>query len=137
MNRYKTLCSALGFASLISIASSQAHAVAHPFEFHADARMVHQEQGSIEKAYGYMNVITDKDGNGSINVMFSNASHVSEAGFNASVKFLNPAGVIIREESFNCWMDSTGVDGPIECLVSKPLMTSTFDSIEVDFYLSE
>ena len=119
------------------VASSQAHAVAHPYEFHADAKMAHQEQGPVDKAYGYMNVITDKDGNGSINVMFSNASHVNEAGFNASVKFLNTAGAVVREENFNCWMDSTGIEGPLECKVSKPLMTSNFESIQVDFYLSK
>ena len=137
MNKFKAFYTAAWFAPLISIASSQAHAVAHPFEFHADAKMAHQEQGPVDKAYGYMNVVTDQEGNGSINVMFSNDSHVNEAGFNASVKFLNTSGVVIREESFNCWMDSNGIEGPVECMVSKPLMSSNFESIEVDFYLSE
>ena len=137
MNKFAMHFTAAWFAPMLMIASSQVHAVAHPFEFHADARMAHQEQGPVDKAYGYMNVITDKHGNGSINVMFSNASHVNEAGFNASVKFIGTAGAVVREESFNCWMDSTGIEGAIECKISKPLMTSTFESIQVDFYLSE
>jgi hypothetical protein len=137
MNKFTSFYMAAWLAPLLTIASNQAHAVAHPFEFHADAKMAHQEQGPVDKAYGYMNVITDEDGNGSINVMFSNASRVNEAGFNASVKFFDTAGAVVREESFNCWMDSTGIEGPIECLVSKPLMTSNFESIQVDFFLSE
>lgn len=114
-----------------------ANAASHPFEFHADARMQHEQLGPIEQAYGYMNVVTDENGNGSINVMFSNGSGLDLAQFNARVKFLDTAGAIIKEEYFDCWIDAEGLQEAVECKVTRPLSLSSFDSIEVDFYLSE
>ena len=64
------------------------HAASLPFEFHADAVMTHERYGPVEDAYGYMNVITDGNGKGTINVMFSNASALERAQFNARVRFL-------------------------------------------------
>ncbi len=122
---------------LALLGSLPAAAAAHPFEFHADARMQHERYGPVEQAYGYMNVITDANGNGSINVMFSNGSGLDLAQFNARVKFLDTAGAIIREEYFDCWMDAEGLQEAIECKVTKPLSISAFEAVEVDFYLSE
>ncbi len=113
------------------------NAASHPFEFHANARMQHEQYGPIEQAYGYMNVITDDNGNGSINVMFSNGSGLDLAQFNARVKFLDTAGAIIKEEYFDCWIDAEGLQEAIECKITKPLSLSDFESVEVDFYLSE
>lgn len=112
-------------------------AAPHPFEFHADGRMVHAQYGPVDRAYGYMNVVTDGAGNGTINVMFSNGSGRDLAQFNARVKFIDTAGAVIREEHFDCWMDAEGLREAIECKVTKPLSAANFDSIEVDFYLSE
>jgi len=124
----------LPLALLISIPAA---AASHPFEFHADASMQHEQYGPIEQAYGYMNVVTDDNGNGTINVMFSNGSGLDLAQFNARVKFLDTAGAIVKEEYFDCWMDAEGLREAIECKVTKPLSLSNFDSVEVDFYLSE
>jgi len=41
------------------LGSMQAFAVPHPFDFHADATMVHHDFGPVENVYGYMNVFTD------------------------------------------------------------------------------
>ncbi len=122
---------------LALLGSKTAGAAPHPFEFHTDARMQHELYGPIEQAYGYMNVVTDDNGNGTINVMFSNGSGLDLAQFNARVKFLDSAGAIIREEYFDCWMDAEGLQEAIECKVTKPLSLSNFDAVEVDFYLSE
>ena len=124
----------LPLSLLISIPPA---AASHPFEFHADARMQHEQLGPIEQAYGYMYVITDDKGNGTISVMFSNGSGLDLAQFNARVKFLDTAGAIVKEEYFDCWMDAEGLQEAIECKVTKPLSLSNFDSVEVDFYLSE
>jgi hypothetical protein len=112
-------------------------AASQPFEFHADGKMVHAQRGPVDRAYGYMNVLTDSEGNGTINVMFSNGSGQDLAQFNARVKFLDTMGAIIREEYFDCWMDAEGLREAIECKVTKPLSVTNFDSIAVDFYLSE
>ena len=125
---------ALLFMSLVC--SQPATAASHPFEFHADARMVDAQLGPIDQAYGYMNVVTDSEGNGTINVMFSNGSGQDLAQFNARVKFLDTMGAVIREEHFDCWMDAEGLQEAIECKVTKPLSVTVFDTIEVDFYLS-
>jgi surface antigen len=119
------------------LASKQALAVAHPYDFHADARMVHQNLGPVDKAYGYMNVVTDTNGNGIINVMFSNGSRLNWARFNARVKFLDVAGEVIKEEYFEHRIAAAGNDGAIERKVTKPLAVSNFDSIQVDFYLTD
>ena len=121
----------------ILLVSNPAGAVAHPYEFHADAKMKIADQGPVDRAYGYMNVITDPNGYGEINVMFSNASRVNEAEFNAQVKFLSQSGAVIKEEIFNCWIDSTGIDEPFECKISKPVTLTDFDSIKVDFFLTD
>lgn len=131
----KLLAAALLPLSLLF--SLTAGAASHPFEFHADARMQHALHGPVEQAYGYMNVITDDKGNGSITVMFSNGSGLDLAQFNARVKFLDSAGAIIKEEYFDCWMDAEGLREALECKVTKPLSLSSFDSVEVDFYLSD
>lgn len=137
MYKFALIYTAALLGPLFMLAGSQAGAVTHPYEFHADAKMLIVDQGPVERAYGYMNVSTDPGGDGEINVMFSNASRVNEAEFNARVRFLDRAGATIREESFNCRIDATGIEGPVECKVSKPLTLTDFDSIEVDFFLTE
>lgn len=114
-----------------------AYAVAHPYEFHADARMQLQSYGAVDEAYGYMYVETETDGNGTITVMFSNASEVDLARFNARVKFLDARGALLGEEYFDCWIDSAGFREAVECKLSRPLALPGFDSIEVDFFLSD
>lgn len=120
-----------------SIMFNQAYAVAHPYEYHADAKMQLQSYGPVDDAYGYMYVETDINGNGTITVMFSNASDVDLARFNAHVKFLDVAGAVIGEEYFDCWIDREGMREAIECKLSRPLAHTGFDSIQVDFYLSD
>ena len=117
--------------------SSPASAVSHPYEFHADARMRYENLGPIENAYGYLNIVTDQSGNGVINVMFSNASRLNVAMFNARVKFISASGTVIREEKFDCWIDAAGYREATECKVTKPLGLGGFESVEVDFYLSD
>ena len=123
--------------SVFSFVCNQAYAVSHPYEFHADAKMQMQSHGPVDNAYGYMFIETDIDGNGSITVMFSNASEVDFARFNARVKFLDTAGALIGEEYFDCWIDREDVNEAIECRLTRPLSHSSFDSVQVDFYLSD
>ncbi len=121
----------------ISFMFNQAYAVAHPYEFHADAKMQLQSHGPVDNAYGYMYIETDIQGKGTITVMFSNASEVEMARFNARIKFLDGSGAVIDEENFSCWIDAEGYSEAIECKVSRPLEHTEFDSIQVDFYLSD
>lgn len=116
---------------------SHVHAVAQAYEYHADARMQLPSHGPVDDAYGYLYVETDADGNGTITAMFSNASEVGMARFNAHVKFLDPAGAVVGEELFACWIDREGMLEAIECKLSRPLAHSGFESIKVDFYLSD
>ncbi len=122
---------------VVSFMFNQAYAVAHPYEFHADSKMQLQSYGPVDDAYGYMYVETDIEGNGTITVMFSNASEVDLARFNAHVKFLDAGGAVIGEEYFDCWIDREGLREAIECKLSRPLAHSGFDSIQVDFFLSD
>lgn len=137
MNRFATICTVALFSSMSGLVISQAQAASHPYEFHADAKMAYLDKAPVDNAYGYMNLLTDDDGNGLINVMFSNASHVEEADFNASVKFLDHAGSVIKEEKFVCWIDSAGIEDQTECKISKFVTLQDFESIEVDFFLSD
>ena len=125
-------------ASLVLLtATVSVSAASHPFEYHADARMQHESLGPVDQAYGYLNIVTDDGGNGTINVMFFNGSGLDLAQFNAHVRFLDAAGSVIEEQHFDCWLDAAGLQEAIECKVTKPLSRSDFDSIQVDFFLSE
>jgi len=137
MNKTLLKIASICLVPLSLLGTRQALAVSHPYDFHADAKMVHQNIGPVEKAYGYMNVVTDTRGNGIINVMFSNGSPLNWARFNARVKFLNAAGVVVKEEYFDYRIAAAGNEGAIERIVTKPLTVSDFDTIQVDFYLSD
>lgn len=120
-----------------SFVFNQAYALAHPWDFQADARMQLQNHGPVEDAYGLVYLETDGNGDGMITVMFSNASEVDLARFNARLKFLDARGALLGEEHFDCLIDSAGFREAIECKLSRPLAHNGFDSIQVDFYLSD
>ena len=123
---------------LVSIfGANLSYAATNPFNFHTDAKMVQKSHGPVDKAYGYMNVVTDNNGKGVINVMFSNGSRIDWARFNADVKFLNAAGSVIKQEHFARRLKAANHDGAAEHKLIKPLTISNFDSIQVDFYLSD
>ena len=136
MNRLSVLIAGMLLA-IASFISNSAFAVSHPYDFHVDAKMVHKNHGPVENAYGYMNIITNDNGSGTINVMFSNGSRLNLARFNARVKFLNASGSVIKEEHFGHRISAASFTGAVERKVSKPLTVSNFDSIQVDFYLSD
>ena len=112
-------------------------AVGHPYEFTADARMKNNGAAPIDKAYGFMTVFTDRNGSGTIDVMFSNGNRAHSARFNARVKFLDTDGTVIREEYFDHWLAAAEFDEAIEGKVTKHLPLSDFESIQVDFFLSD
>ena len=134
----KAIISAVALSIPITlISASPSFAASQAFEFHADATMRHELYGPVDNAYGYMNVITDGDGKGTINVMFSNASELAQAQFNARVRFLNSTGKVVQVEIFDCWIDAEDLREAGECKVSQPLRVTGFDSVEVDFYLTD
>lgn len=137
MKKYTLNVVAILLISLSAFASNPAYGDSHSYDFHADAKMAHKNFGPIDKAYGYMNVITDNSGKSTINVMFSNGSEIDWARFNARVKFLDSSGLVIEEEHIYRWIDAAGVDGAEERRVSKSLTVTEFETIEVDFYLSD
>jgi len=137
MNKNTLIATAALWILATLAAASQSATAAQPAEYHADATMVHERFGAVDKAYGYMNVVTDGKGAGTINVMFSNGSKLEQAQFNARVKFLNARGKVLQEEVFDCWIDAEGLREPGECKVSMPLTASGFDAVEVDFYLTD
>jgi hypothetical protein len=128
----------LALPVLLSLfASHPAFAVGHPYEFNADARMAHRGLTPLQRAYGFMTVVTDKNGDGAISVMFSNGSRSTSARFNARVKFLDQSGAVIREEYFDHWLAAADFDEAIEGKVTKAMTSADFESIQVDFYLSD
>ncbi len=119
------------------ITTNLAYAATNQVDFHTDAKLLKTSHGPVDKAYGYMNVVTDNDGDGFISVMFSNGSQIDWARFNADVKFLNAAGLVIMQEHFARRIKAANQEGAIEHKLVKPLKISSFDSIEVDFYMSD
>ena len=90
--------------------SHPASAVGHPYEFAVDARMANHGSDAVTKTYGYMTLVTDGNGNGTIDVMFSNGNSRHSALFNARVRFLDAAGAVIREEHFDHWLAAAEFD---------------------------
>ena len=121
---------------LALLASQPASAIGYPFEFSTDAKMTYGSETAIDKAYGFMTVVTDQHGDGTINVMFSNGNRSTSARFNARVKFLDDSGVVVREEYFDHWLAAAEFDEAIEGKVTKTMTSADFESIQVDFYLS-
>ena len=123
---------------LLSLFASQpASAYGHTYDFAVDARMAIYDKEAVTKTYGLMTLVTDGEGNGTIDVMFSNGNSAYSARFNARVKFLDTDGTVIREEYFDHWLAAAEFDGAIEGKVTKHLPLSDFESIEVDFFLSD
>ena len=114
-----------------------AQAASRTTEFHEFASMAHESFGRIDETYGYVYVTTDAGGAGTISVMFSNGSSLNWAKFNAHVKFLDTSGAVIKEEYFNQRIAAADFQGAAEGKISKPLTFSNFESIQVDFYLSD
>ena len=119
------------------IAANLSHAATNHLEFHTDAKLLQTSQGPVDKAYGYMNLVANHNGDGLISVMFSNGSQIDWARFNADVKFLNAAGSIIKQEHFTRRIKAATHNGAEEHRLVKPITISNFDPIEVDFYLSD
>ena len=112
-------------------------AVEHPVDIHHHAKMVYEDFGPVDDTYGYLNIVTNNEGKGMINVMFSNGRQTDWVKFNARVKFLDESGTVIKETNIHRWVGSAGTEGAAERKVTTPLKVSEFDAIEVEFYLSE
>lgn len=136
MNKY-LLNITLLLASALQMTSIPAYGESHSYDFHADAKMLHKHHGPVDKAYGLVKVVTDHHGKGTIDVMFSNGSQIDWAKFNAHVKFLNASGSVVREEHIYRWLDAANEDGAAERKISKSLTVSGFETIEVEFYLTD
>ena len=122
---------------LASVPASTLQAAFAQIDFHHASKMIHKDLGPVDKAYGLMTLTTDSNGKGMINIMFSNRSRIDGARFNARVTFLDASGVVINQQHFALRIDAAGLSGAIEGKISKPLTLSNFDSIRVDFFLSD
>jgi hypothetical protein len=122
---------------LLLLTCGPAAAVGNNYEYHADARMQHASRGTVKDAYGYVYVVTDKKGHGVIRVMFSNGTPLHHARFNASVKFLDASGTLIREEHFERRIEAAGFHGAAEHRLTRLVDLAEFASIRVEFFLSD
>ena len=122
---------------LASVPAFALQAAAAQIDFHHASKMMHKEHGPVDRAYGLMTLTTDSNGKGMINIMFSNRSRIDGARFNARVTFLDTSGAVIKQEHFARRIAAAGLSGAVEGKVSKPLSLSNFDSIRVDFFLSD
>ena len=137
MSEYTLYMATVLMITVSAIVLHPAQAASRTTEFHEFARMAHESFGRIDETYGYVYVTTDAGGAGTISVMFSNGSRLNWAKFNARVKFLDTSGAVIKEEYFNQRIAAADLQGAAEGKISKPLTFSNFDSIQVDFYLSD
>ena len=137
MSEYTLYVATVLLITLSAFVLHPAQAASDTSEFHEFASMTHKSLGRIDQTYGYVNVTTDTGGAGKISVMFSNGSQLNGAWFNARVKFLDTLGAVIKEAHFKQRIAAADYQGAAEGKVSKPLTFSNFDSIQVDFYLSD
>ena len=121
----------------LGILFSPAYSDPGTFGFRANAKMMHERNVPVDKAYGLINVVIDGDGRGKMEVMFSNGSQIDWIKFNAEVRFIDAAGIVVEEQYVYRWLESADVDGASERKVSKTLSLNSVKSVEVDFYLSD
>lgn len=137
MNKILLKLTLVLFTVLAGIGLNRVYAASTPYEFHADAKMHLLNHGPVDHTYGYLHVVSDALGNSLVDVMFSNGNPRLRALFNARVRFLGTAGVVIREASFQCRLGTAGADSASECKVSKRLTRTAFESVQVDFFLTD
>ena len=107
------------------------------FEYHHDAVMQLQTGDRIQGAYGYVYVATDKKGHGVIRVMFSNATRLDNARFNAQVRFFDDDGKLLREEWFSQQVAAADQDGAAEDRLSRLVDLDEFSTLKIELYLSD
>lgn len=123
--------------SALWVLSNPAYGDSHSFDFQANAKMMHKHHGPVDKAYGLVNVNLDSTGKGRLEVLFSNGSRIDWVKFNARVKYLNDAGLVIREDYVYRWLESADTEGADERRVTRSIVLNHVKSVEVDFYLSD
>ena len=106
-------------------------------EFHADARMRHAQHGDFDNAYGYLYALVDGKGRAAVNVMFSNGDRSRSAQFNARVRFVDSDGKVVEEQHFSGRLTAASEEGAAERRLLRVIELQGFDSIEVDFYLTD
>ena len=106
-------------------------------EHHVDARMQYLDRGAIASTYGYLRVFKDQSGNALIETMFANGNPAIDALFNAGIRLLDASGRVLHRVELKCPLSAGDVDEATECKVSKSLRHIAFDTVEVDFYLSD
>lgn len=125
-------------ATLISISGSTlGWAVDHSVDIHHHAKMVYEDFGPVDKTYGYLNIVSDESGKGIINVMFSNGRQTDWVKFNARVTFLDASDAVVKEANLHRWIGSAGPEGAAERKVTKAFYAPNFETVEVEFYLTE
>jgi hypothetical protein len=137
MNKFLLKATISLFILLWVFSLNRVYAASSYDEYHSSTRMNYPAHGPVAKTYGYLHVISDSAGNGLIDVMFSNGDPAIQALFNASVRLLDSSGQVLNETQFHCRLGDLSADTRNECKVSKSISRTQFDSIEVDFYLSD
>lgn len=107
------------------------------FEYHHDAVMQLHTGALLSGARGYVYVATDMKGHGVIQVMFSNATPLDNALFNAQLKFFDASGGLVREEWFSRRVAAADHDGAVEDRLSRLVNLDEFDTLRVELYLSD
>ena len=120
---------------MLLLVSLPAMATQKTYEYHHDARM-QLRGGTVENAYGYVYVATDKRGHGVIRVMFSNGTSMDRVQFNAQVRFLDANGELLRMEIFGRRIEAAGIHGAGERQLTRLVDLTGFADVEVDFFLS-
>ncbi len=121
----------------LALVFNPAYGETHRYTFYAISKMLDQHQKPVDQAYGLISIVSDDNGKGRINVMFSNGSKIDWAKFNARVKFINASGSVLKNEHIYRWLDAANEDGASERKVSKLLSVNEFTSVEVEFYLTD
>ncbi len=137
MNKYRLKVLA-GFLILgLTLTLNSAYGETHPYIFQTHAKMLDKYREPVDRAYGLINIVNDDNGEGRIEVMFSNGSNIDWVKFNVHVIFLNASGQVLKDEHIYRWLDAANEEGASERKVSKPLSVTDFNSVEVEFYLSD
>jgi hypothetical protein len=124
-------------AALLLVFAQASFADRKTFEYHHDAVMQLHSGDPLQGAHGYVYVATDMKGHGVIQVMFSNATRVDNARFNAQLKFFAADGALLREEWFSQHIAAADHDGAAEDRLSRLVDLDEFATLKVNLYLTD
>ncbi len=122
----------------------QSSANSHAFEAHFEGQIpnpstnVDSSKGlASNRSHGYVYLFSDIQGNGLVNVFFSNGDRTKAANFGAQIYFFDQYGESIHKEVIHSKMEKANARSAFERKITNKINFGVFSSVKVEFFSNE